>query len=94
MKLELVMHCNQMSLDTYPTNPDGKVYCRKNNKVMITTIEDCQYCPYFRGADRGDWLLCEWEDVAVPHSVRHIGYGKATEEYKRVNELIHLGVLK
>lgn len=39
MKLELVMHVNQMSLDTYPTDPDGKVYCRKNNRVMITTME-------------------------------------------------------
>lgn len=94
MKLELVMHANQMSLDTYSTKADGKVYCRKNHKVMITTMKDCQYCPYFRGADRGDFVHCEWKDVAVPHSVRHIGYGKAEEEYKRVNELIRLGVLE
>ena len=94
MKLELVMHANQMSLDTYPVNPDGKVYCRKNNKVMITTMKDCQYCPYFRGAERGDWVMCEWEDVAVLHSVRHIEYGKADEEYSRVNKLIQSGVLK
>lgn len=93
MKLELVMHANQMSLDTY-TKADGKVYCRKNNEVMITTMKDCQYCPYFRGAERGDYVMCEWKDAAAPHSVRHIGYGKAEEEYKRVDELIRLGVLE
>ena len=38
--------------------------------------------------------MCEWKDVAVPHSVRHIEYGKADEEYSRVNKLIQSGVLK
>lgn len=94
MELEYVMHVNQMSRETYPTDPDGKVYCRKNHKVMINTMQDCYNCDYFLGADRGDVVLCEWEDVAVPHSVRHVYYGKADEEYKRVSELIKSGVLK
>lgn len=94
MKLELVMHVNQMSLDTYPTDPDGKVYCRKNNRVMLTTMKDCGNCDYFRGADRGDVVLCEWKDVAAPSGVLHIKYGQADKEYKRVNKLIKSGVLK
>lgn len=94
MKLELVMHVNQISPDSYPDKPDGKLYCRKNNKVMINTMRECLKCPYFRGADRGDVVLCEWKDVAAPDCIFHVEYGKAYEEFKRVNKLIRLGILK
>lgn len=51
----LINHINIM--DT-----DGKVYCKKLNKVTVLNFEECNTCDMFNGSAQGEGIECLWED--------------------------------
>lgn len=56
--MEKINHIN------YP-DKNGKIYCRKRNKVVKMNSElweNCISCSMFNGSYRGDGVECLWED--------------------------------
>lgn len=54
-ELHEVNHLNYM-------NEDGKVFCRRQNRVFKLDAAVCSKCPYINGSLQGEGVECCWKD--------------------------------
>lgn len=88
----MILHLNSIK-DT--TKSGMEVYCRKANKVLVPSYDDCMSCPYFHGAGSGTMIECEWEDVPpLTGDIRRVDWIDRKREQLRVSKLIDDKVIK
>lgn len=70
---------------------NGKIYCKKEHKVMNQDIDKCSVCDYCSGSLQGEGVECSWEDNV---DLAIVSPDSPEEELMRVSLLIDSGVLK
>jgi hypothetical protein len=64
---------------------DGKIYCRKLNKVTWLKLEICNTCEMCFGSLQGMGVECLWDDEIEDGSI--LAIKNPSEEKKRIDKL-------
>lgn len=80
---------HKLNTITHINHPDcnGKVYCRKKNKIIEIDSTACKLCKGLRNILNDNTVECCWKDYA-PFDLDSFQVTNPSEEYQRVNWLI------
>jgi WD40 repeat protein len=65
---------------------DGKVFCKKENRIVSVDIDKCDNCPYLSGSLQGDGIECIWDDPSSKETFMSVY--NPQKELLRVSKLI------
>lgn len=51
---------------------DGKVYCKKENKIIKLDFDNCSSCNMFNGSAQGEGVECLWKDERTTEAFMRI----------------------